>query len=113
MATKVSLESLEHDKTRKSRPAKPSPNPDNAGPSVLCFMGLPVMASCDIAWDRTRVCSDTSNTAMQFLRLLRHSGGPGPTNTYTYTQTNLKKRNYSDIIILMVKEIWAYLSVTT
>ena len=51
-------ESLEHDGTRKSRPAKPSPNPDDAGPIVRRLMGLPVTASCDTAWDRTRVCSD-------------------------------------------------------
>ena len=37
-------ESLERDGTRTSRPAKPSPNPDNAGPIVRLLMGLPVTA---------------------------------------------------------------------
>ncbi|KAM9419583.1 alpha-2,8-sialyltransferase 8E-like isoform 2-T4 [Salvelinus alpinus] len=60
--------SLECDGTRTSRPAKPSPNPDDAGPIVRHLMGLPVTASCDTAWDRTQVC-----------RPLRHLGGPwGP-----------------------------------
>uniref|UniRef100_A0A4W5PBU5 Rab effector MyRIP/Melanophilin domain-containing protein n=1 Tax=Hucho hucho TaxID=62062 RepID=A0A4W5PBU5_9TELE len=36
-------------------------------------MGLPIMAGCDTAWNRTRVCNDTSNTEMQCLRPLRHS----------------------------------------
>ena len=67
-------ESLEHDGTRTSWPAKPCPNPDNAGPIVRRLMGLPVTTGCDTAWDRTQVCSDTSSTAMQCLRLLRNSG---------------------------------------
>ena len=37
-------------------------------------MGLPITAGCDIAQDRTRVCSDASSTEMQSLRLLHHSG---------------------------------------
>ena len=35
---------------------EPCPKPDNAGPIVRFPMGLPVMVSCDTAWDRTRVC---------------------------------------------------------
>ena len=38
------------------------------------FMGLPITASCDAAWNRTRVCSDTSSTEMQCLRPLLPSG---------------------------------------
>uniref|UniRef100_A0A8C8MDD6 ATP-binding cassette sub-family F member 2 n=1 Tax=Oncorhynchus tshawytscha TaxID=74940 RepID=A0A8C8MDD6_ONCTS len=48
-------ESLERDGTRTSRPAKPSPNPDDTGPIVCRLMGLPVVASCDTSWDQTRV----------------------------------------------------------
>jgi hypothetical protein len=33
-----------HDGTRTSRPAKPSPNSDNAGPIVRRLIGLPVVA---------------------------------------------------------------------
>ena len=62
--------------TRTSRPAKPSPNPDEAGPIMRRLMGLPVVAFCDTARDQTRVCSDSSSTAMQCLRQLRHLGGP-------------------------------------
>jgi hypothetical protein len=69
-------ESLEHDGTRTSRPAKPSPNPDDVGPIVHRLMCLPVLASCDTALDRTRICSDASSTAMQYLRSLGYSGGP-------------------------------------
>jgi hypothetical protein len=58
---------------KESRPAKPCPNPDDAGPIVFRLMGLPVTACCDTAWDRTRVCSDVSCTAMQCLRPLQHS----------------------------------------
>uniref|UniRef100_A0A4W5L035 Uncharacterized protein n=1 Tax=Hucho hucho TaxID=62062 RepID=A0A4W5L035_9TELE len=54
-------ESLEHDETRKSRPTKPSPNPDGAGPIVHCLMGLQVMADCDTAWDQTRATFNGSN----------------------------------------------------
>ena len=75
LMTAVSLqarhkESLEHDETRKSRPAKPSPNLDNAGPSMLRPMGLLVTASCDIAWDRNRGCSGVS--VCYYSRLPNH-----------------------------------------
>jgi hypothetical protein len=40
----------------KPPPAKPSPNPDDTGPIVCRHMGLQIMAGCDTAWDRTRVC---------------------------------------------------------
>jgi hypothetical protein len=68
-------EALECNVTRKSLPANLSPNLDDTGPIVRRLMGLPVMAASDTAWDRTRVCSDASITAMQGLRPLRHSGG--------------------------------------
>ena len=63
------------DGTRTSLPAKPSPNPDDAGPIVRRPMGLPVAAGCDRAWTRTRISSGTASTAMQCLRPLHHSGG--------------------------------------
>ena len=69
-------ESLERDGTRKSQPVRPSPNLDGAGPVVRHFMGFLVMAGCDIVWDRTQGCSDTSSTATKCLRLLCHSGCP-------------------------------------
>ena len=34
--------------------------------------GLPITAGCDTARDQTRVCSDTSSTEMQCLKLLHH-----------------------------------------
>uniref|UniRef100_A0AAZ3REG4 C3H1-type domain-containing protein n=1 Tax=Oncorhynchus tshawytscha TaxID=74940 RepID=A0AAZ3REG4_ONCTS len=71
----VSTQSLERNGTRTSWLAKPSPNPDNAGPIMRRLMGLPVAAVCNTAWDRTQVCSEASSTAMQCLRPLRHSGG--------------------------------------
>jgi hypothetical protein len=37
-------------------------------------MGIPITASCDTAWNRTRVSSDASSTEMQCLIMLRHSG---------------------------------------
>uniref|UniRef100_A0A8C7FFT9 Arf-GAP with GTPase, ANK repeat and PH domain-containing protein 3 n=2 Tax=Oncorhynchus kisutch TaxID=8019 RepID=A0A8C7FFT9_ONCKI len=49
------------------------PNTDDAGPIVHRPMGLPISDGCDTARDRTRVCSDASNTEMQCLRPLRHS----------------------------------------
>ena len=52
---------------------RPNPNPDDAGPIVRRPMTLPIMAGCDTAWNRTRVCSEPSSTEMQCLRLLRHS----------------------------------------
>ncbi|KAM9407695.1 uncharacterized protein ACWYII_027526 isoform 1-T2 [Salvelinus alpinus] len=42
-------------------------------------MGLPITASCDLAWNRTRVCSDASSTEMECLRPLSNSGGPWDT----------------------------------
>jgi hypothetical protein len=47
-------ESLVRDGTRTSLPAKPSPNPDDAGPIVRRPMGLPVTVGCDRAWPRTQ-----------------------------------------------------------
>ena len=83
LATEVSMhapihhkEWLERNGTRTSQPVKPSPNPDDAGPIVHRFMGLPVAASCNTARDQTWICSDASSTVTQFLRPLRHSGGP-------------------------------------
>jgi hypothetical protein len=63
-------ESLVHNKTRTSLPAKPSPNPDDAGPIVRRPMSLHVVAGCDRAWTRT-ISSGTASTAMQYLRPLR------------------------------------------
>ena len=40
--------------------AKPSPNPDDAGPIVCQPMGLPVVAGCDTAWTQTRISSGTA-----------------------------------------------------
>lgn len=37
--------------TRKSRPAKPTPNPDDAGQIERRLVGLPVAAGCGAAWD--------------------------------------------------------------
>ena len=73
-ASRPPQESLVRDGTRTSLPTKPSPNPDNAGQIVHCLMGLPVVASCHTARDRTRICSDTPSTAVP--RPLCHSGGP-------------------------------------
>ena len=47
------------------------PNPNAAGPIVHRPMGLLNTAGCDTAWNRTRVCSDTSSTEMQCIRPLR------------------------------------------
>jgi hypothetical protein len=47
-------ESLVHDSTRTSLSAKPSPNPDDAGPIVWCPMGLLVTADCDRPWTWTQ-----------------------------------------------------------
>jgi hypothetical protein len=69
-------ESLERDGTRTSLLAKPSPNPDDAGPIVRRPMGLPVVSSCDRAWTQTQnLSSSTASIEMQCLRPLRHSGG--------------------------------------
>jgi hypothetical protein len=51
-------------------------NPDNAGPIVRRPIDFPITASCDTAWNQTGVCSDASNTEMQCLRPLCHSGAP-------------------------------------
>jgi hypothetical protein len=51
-----------------------NPNLDDAEPIVRRPMGLPITADCDTAWNRTRVCSDTSNTEMQCLRPRSPSG---------------------------------------
>nr|XP_046210222.1 F-box only protein 9-like isoform X1 [Oncorhynchus gorbuscha] len=50
--------------TRTSLWATPSSNPDNAGPIVHHFMGLPVTAGCDRAWTRTRISSGTASDAV-------------------------------------------------
>jgi hypothetical protein len=68
-----SQELLERDGTRRSLPAKPSPNPDDAGPVVLRPIGLPVAAGCDRSW--TQPGSRVAQLAVQCLRPLRHSGG--------------------------------------
>ena len=47
----------------------PNPNPDGVGTIVRHPMELPITASCDTAWNWTRLCSDTSSTEMQCLRL--------------------------------------------
>jgi hypothetical protein len=47
-------ESLVHDETRISLLAKPSPNPDDAGPIVRLPMGLLVTAGCGRAWTQTQ-----------------------------------------------------------
>jgi hypothetical protein len=64
-------ESLVRNGTRTSLPAKPSPNPNDAGPIVCHPIGLPVAAGCDRAWTQTQN-SDTASTAMQCLRPLHH-----------------------------------------
>ena len=64
-------ESLVRYGTRTSRPAKPSLNPDNAGPIVCRLMVLLVAAGCDTARVRTRVCRDASSSAMQCFKPLR------------------------------------------
>uniref|UniRef100_A0AAZ3QPA8 Tc1-like transposase DDE domain-containing protein n=1 Tax=Oncorhynchus tshawytscha TaxID=74940 RepID=A0AAZ3QPA8_ONCTS len=61
----------EHDEPSKAPLAKPSLNPDGAGPIVCRPMGIPITAGCDTARDQTRVRS-----AMQCLRPLCHSGAP-------------------------------------
>ena len=43
---------------------------DHTGPIVHRPMGLPIMAACGTAWNRTRA----SRSEMQCLRALRHSG---------------------------------------
>ena len=58
-------ESLERDGTRISQPAKLSRIPDDAEQIVRRHMGLPVVAGCDTARDRTRICSVASSTVMQ------------------------------------------------
>jgi hypothetical protein len=58
-------ESLEHDGTGTSQLAKPSPNPDDAGPIVRRLTGHPVAAGCNTAWDQTQICCDASSTVMQ------------------------------------------------
>ena len=47
-------ESLVCNGTRTSLPAKPSTNPDDAGPIVRRPTGLPVAAGGDRAWARTQ-----------------------------------------------------------
>ena len=68
-------ETLQREGTRTSQLAKPFPNLDDAGPVVHHLVGFPVAASCDTAWDQTRICSNTASTVMQGLRPLCHSGG--------------------------------------
>uniref|UniRef100_A0A8C7QQP8 FYVE, RhoGEF and PH domain containing 4a n=1 Tax=Oncorhynchus mykiss TaxID=8022 RepID=A0A8C7QQP8_ONCMY len=83
-------ESLEHDGTRTTRLAKPSPNPDDAGPIVHCLMGLPGAASCDTAQDQTRICSNASSTAVMHLP----NFGPQPTDiplSSVFQETNEQK----------------------
>ena len=48
--------------------------PGQRRPIARSPMGLPIMAGCDSAWNRTRVCSDASSTELQCLRPLLHSG---------------------------------------
>ena len=54
--------------------AYPWPNTNDTGPIVPHPKGHPITAGCDTAWDRTRVCSDTSSTEMQCLKPQLHSG---------------------------------------
>jgi hypothetical protein len=54
-------ESLEHNGTRTSLPAKPSPNPDDTGPIMHRPMGLLLAAGCDRAWTQTRISSGTAS----------------------------------------------------
>jgi hypothetical protein len=70
LANGLPQESLEHDGTRTSLPAKPYTNLDDAGPIVHRPMGLPGPAGCDRAWTWTRISSGTASTAMQSLRPL-------------------------------------------
>ena len=56
-------EALERDEPSKATPAEPFHNPNDAGPIVY-----------SPEW--TRVCSDASSTAMQWLRPLRNLGCP-------------------------------------
>ena len=97
-------ESLERNGTRESRLAKPSSNPDDAGPIVHRLMGLPVTADCDTARDRTRICSDTP-------RPLRHSGGPNivlsdvPPTLTSFSWWLLSLRN-----IIVKTNLWAMLT---
>ena len=76
-------------------PAKPSPNLDDTGPIVRRPTGLPITAGCDTALGRTRVFSDTSNTEMQCLRPLRHSGvgSRGERNILAIFTSNYYERN--------------------
>ena len=74
--------------TCKAPAAKPSPNSDNAGPIVHRPMGLPITASCDTAWNRTRVCSDASSTAIQCLITLPHSAACTTFTLMTFSQSN-------------------------
>ena len=69
-------ESLQRNGRRTSRPAKASPNLDNAGPIVRRLMGLPVVASCNTDRYRTSICSNAVCAVMQCLRPLCYSGGP-------------------------------------
>ena len=46
-------EPLERDGMKTSLPAKPSPNPDDAGPIVRHPTGIPVAAGWDRAWTQT------------------------------------------------------------
>ena len=67
-------------------------NEGNTGPIVRRSMGLPITASRDTTWNRTRVFSDTSSTEMQCLRPLHHSGAqmavsPKLTQTFPYCKS--------------------------
>jgi hypothetical protein len=87
-------------------PAKPSPNPDNAGPIVHRPMGLPITAGCDTSRDRTRVCSDTSVTDMQCLRPLCHSGGNGVMVTSTFKVTLEKLSVHVYVSFIYMYDFW-------
>uniref|UniRef100_A0A4W5KNJ0 Uncharacterized protein n=1 Tax=Hucho hucho TaxID=62062 RepID=A0A4W5KNJ0_9TELE len=51
----VAIVMEKHSSMKSRTPAKPSPNPDDAGPIVRRPMGLPLTAGCDTAQDRTRL----------------------------------------------------------
>jgi hypothetical protein len=73
-------ESLVHDGTRTSLPAKPSPNPDDFGPIVHRPMGLAAATEPGL---EPRISSGTESTAMQCHKPLHHSGGRWPLLTHT------------------------------
>jgi hypothetical protein len=100
-------ESLEHNGTRTSRPAKPSPNPDIAGPIVCSLMDHLVAAGCDTAWDRTRICSNTASTAMQCIRTVHHSGGPDNHQLMKFRDRHSPSHSVSDESRVSAKSIYA------